>query len=88
MGITHNRIVAGKDIEIAFREQLRQEAIKDTEKLVEKDSEKTEALRELTSVVQETLKLNDRLLNEDLDEGWDGNDRRPAKDTSRTRRGA
>lgn len=76
MGITHNRITNDRDREILFREQLRQEAIKDREILSVKDKEKTEALRELTDVVKQTLSLNDRLLNETLNQRWDGSDRR------------
>lgn len=98
LGITHNkniedkdkeynRVIADKDREIAFREQLRQEVLLDREVLQERDKEKTEALRELTEVVQQTLKLNDRLLNETLNQGWDGNDRREGT-SQRTRRGA
>lgn len=87
MGLTHFRMLAGKDEEIKFREQLRQEAIADRASLQEKDKEKTEAIRELTDVVKQTLVLNDRLLNEELEERWDGNDRR-GKNTPRASRGA
>ena len=86
MGVTFTREMEQKDQEIAFREQLRQEVLADTAALKERDKEKTEALREITEVVKQTLALNDRLLNENL-QGWDGYDRRStSKTTPRTRR--
>ena len=55
-------------------------SVHDRDTLRERDREKTEALRELTSVVQQTLNLNDRLLNETLNQRWDGsNDRRKSQ---------
>ena len=89
MGVTfdrendlHQQSLSEKDQEIEFREKLRQEAIADRDLLRIQDKEKTEALRELTVVVKQSLELNDRLLNESLAQRWDGNDRRSPK-TSR-----
>lgn len=83
LGINHNAELKAKDDQLAakdktieFRELLRQEVIKDRQLLEERDKEKTEALRELTEVVKQTLALNDRLLNETLTQRWDGSDRR------------
>lgn len=75
-GVSYNTIVEEKNKDIAFRESLRQEALSDRRLLEEKDKEKTEALRELTDVVKQTLVLNDRLLNETLNQRWDGDERR------------
>lgn len=86
MGITFTREMEDKDKDIAFREQLRQEALNDRKIIEDRDKEKTDALRELTEVVKQTLELNDRLLNEALSEGWDGRERRATKVASRTRR--
>lgn len=87
LGLTHNNTMADKDKQIEFREQLRQEAITDRDALAERDKDKTEALRELTEVVKQTLALNDRLLNETLNQRWDGSDRREGT-SQRTRRGS
>ena len=88
MGVTFTREMDDKDKDIAFREQLRQEALNDRRVIEERDKEKTDALRELTEVVKQTLELNDRLLNEALDQGWDGHERRATKITTRARRSA
>ena len=79
MGVSFSREMDQKDKELIFREQLRQEALNDLRTREERDKEKTEALRELTEVVKQTLELNDRLLNETLGQRWDGNDRRGRK---------
>lgn len=83
LGINHtaeltakDKIIEAKEKEAQFRESLRQEVLADRRLLEEKDKEKTEALRELTEVVKQTLQLNDRLLNETLNQRWDGSDRR------------
>lgn len=83
MGVTFEREITDLKAQIDFREKLRQEAINDLSLLRERDREKTDALRELTSVVDQTLKLNDRLLSEALDQRWDGNDRRSSSRTTR-----
>lgn len=87
-GVSYNSEMESRNKEVAYREELRQEVLLDRRMLEERDKEKTEALRELTEVVKQTLALNDRLLNEALDQRWDGNsERRKTQDSSRTRRG-
>ena len=73
MGVTVIRELDEKDRQIAFREQLRQEALADKAALAKTNREVTASLNELSSVVKQTLELNDTLLNENLDhQRWDG----------------
>jgi hypothetical protein len=88
MGVTHSAEIEAKDKEIQFREQLRQETLKDIEILREDDQKKTEALRDLTDVVKQSSQLVEKLLDEALDQRWDGNERRTPRPSPRTRRGA
>lgn len=76
MGVSHNNEVENLKNDATYRESLRQEVLVDRRLLEERDKDKTEALRELTEVVRQTLALNDRLLNETLNKRWDGSDRR------------
>lgn len=80
----HDKEIALKDKDIQFREQLRQEALADIFALKAADKEKSEAIKELTTVVNNTLELNERLLDETLGQRWDGSDRR-SKPASRAR---
>lgn len=85
MGRTFDREMVNKETEIAFREQLRKEALADKALLEARDRERTEAMRELTNVIEQSLALNEKLVQETIRE-WDGYDRRRANKTSnRTR---
>jgi len=84
-GTSHEETMQSKDKEIEFREKLRQEALNDIQALKAQNKENVEALRNLADVVNKSLEFNERLIDEGLDRGWDGNDRRTPKTSTRTR---
>ena len=77
MGRNHLDELTAANKEIEFREKLRQEALADKQALQVQNTENQKAMKELTVVVQNSLELNERLVNEGLEKRWDGNDRRP-----------
>lgn len=83
MGVTHKQIVEDKDKEIAFREQLRQEALADKVALQKSNAETTKSMNELAQLIKQTLELNERLLNENLSQRWDQYDRGSPKASTR-----
>lgn len=84
IGRTYDNEIKNKNEDIAFREKLRQEAMEEAKLLRERDKEKTDAIKELTNVVSQSLDLNEKLVANDLKE-WDGYDRRKRATTSRAR---
>ncbi len=95
MGRTHtdalaakDEVIKEKDEEIAFREKLRQEALADLAALKLQNEKSIEATRELTNVVKQSLELNEHLVEKDLEQRWDGNDRRTPKASTGPRRSA
>lgn len=86
MGVTFTREMEQKDKEIAFREQLRQEALSDKAALEHSNKEVATSMGELANTVKQTLDLNERLLNESLGQRWDGLRDRRASETSRRAR--
>lgn len=80
IGSTHEKEMADKDEQIRFRESLRQEVLVDKAALEKTNREMSTSMNELTTVVKQTLELNDRLLSESLGQRWDEkHDRRTPK---------
>jgi hypothetical protein len=66
LGRTHNEQIQALEEEVAFREQLRQEALADKILLQEKLSEQSKALKDLSDVVRQSLDFNERLVDRDI----------------------
>jgi len=58
-----NRMLAQKQDEVEFREQLRDEALKDKRAIEERSAKQAEALKELTDVVRQQLDFSERLIS-------------------------
>jgi hypothetical protein len=69
LGPSVKQIFKKLEDEIIFREQLRQEALADIQILRAQDKEKTEALKELSNVVKQSVELNEKLLQDILRSG-------------------
>ena len=92
MGVSVSQIIESfqkqledKDREVAFREQLRQEALLDRDALEKRNKEIISAVSELGVVVKQTLDLNEHLLDETLHQRWVENERRTPSNKTGTR---
>src|SRR5690349_12376416 len=71
----HAKQLAEKDNQVEFVNSLRLEAIADKRAIEDRSSAQTDAIKELTNVVRQSIELTGTLAGESFHE-WDGSERR------------